>query len=90
VDVTGAEFQFTAKVDPTLPDTDPSTVMVDWQETNTPTQGITWLQIDASITQTMQPVAYAYQIRMTSASGVVTPLVKGTLTIIVPISSRFS
>src|SRR5712664_860452 len=43
VDVTGNTFQFTAKVDPTYTDTDPTTVIVDWQETNTPTQGITWL-----------------------------------------------
>ena len=89
VDVTGYTFQFTAKTDPTLPDTDPTVVTVDWQETNTPTQGVTWLILPASVTATMQLVAYYYQIRMISPSGIVTPLVNGTLTICQPISSRF-
>src|SRR6267378_2581968 len=38
VDVTGNTFQFTAKVDETYTDNDPSTVIVDWQETNNPQQ----------------------------------------------------
>jgi hypothetical protein len=89
VDVTGNTFQFTAKVDPTYTDSDPTTVKIDWQETNTPTQGITWLVVPAATTQTMQTIAYAMQIRMVSASGVVTPLVQGTLTVTQPISARF-
>jgi hypothetical protein len=90
VDVTGAEFQFTAKTDPTIPDDDPSTVKVDWQETNTPTQGITWLKVPAATTQVMQPVGYVYQVRMVASTGVVTALFNGTLTILVPpASSRF-
>jgi hypothetical protein len=89
VDVTGNTFQFTAKVDPTYTDSDPTTVKIDWQETNTPTQGITWLVVPAAITQNMQAIAYAMQIRMVSASGVVTPLVQGSLTITEPVSARF-
>jgi len=89
VDVTGATFEFTAKVDPTYADDDPTTVIVDWQETNTPTQGITWLVVPAATTQNMQAIAYAMQIRMVSASGVVTPLVQGTLTVTEPVSPRF-
>jgi hypothetical protein len=89
VDVTGNTFEFTAKVDPTYSDTDPTTVIVDWQETTTPTQGITWLVVPAATTQNMQTIAYAMQIRMVSASGVVTPLVQGTLTVTQPISARF-
>jgi hypothetical protein len=90
VDVTGNTFQFTAKVDSTYTDTDPSTVIVDWQETTTPTQGITWLVVPAATTQTMQTIAYVMQIRMVSASGVVTPLVAGTLTVTEPpASARF-
>jgi hypothetical protein len=89
VDVTGNTFQFTAKVDPTYADSDPTTVIVDWQETTTPTQGITWLVVPAATTQTMQTIAYAMQIRMKSSSGVVTPLVQGTLTVTQPISARF-
>jgi hypothetical protein len=89
VDVTGNTFQFTAKTDPTISDDDPSTIKIDWPETATPTQGITWLKIPAATTQNMQVIAYAMQIRMKSASGVVTPLVQGTLTVTQPISARF-
>jgi hypothetical protein len=89
VDVTGNTFQFTAKIDPTYSDSDPTTVIVDWQETTTPTQGITWLVVPAATTQTMQTIAYAMQIRMKSASSVVTPLVQGTLTVTEPVSARF-
>jgi hypothetical protein len=89
VDVTGNTFQFTAKVDPSYLDTDPTTIKIDWQETSTPTQGITWLVVPAATTQNMQTIAYAMQIRMKSASGVVTPLVQGTLTITEPVSARF-
>jgi len=89
VNLTGATMQFTAKVDETYSDSDPTTVKIDWQETSTPTQGITWLVIPAATTQTMQAIAYVFQIRMKSSSGVVTPLVSGTLTIVVPISARF-
>jgi hypothetical protein len=89
VDVTGATFQFTAKVDPTYLDTDPTTIKIDWTETSTPTQGITWLVVPAATTQNMQTIAYAMQIRMKSSSGVVTPLVQGTLTVTEPVSARF-
>jgi hypothetical protein len=88
VDVTGGEFQFTAKTDPALPDSDPSTVMINWQETTTPTQGITWLVIPADTTMAMQTLGYSYQVRFVSNSGVVSPLFKGTLTIVQPISPR--
>jgi hypothetical protein len=90
VDVTGSTFQFTAKVDPTYEDNDPTTVMVNWQETNTPTLGQTWLVIPAATTQTMQLIGYSYQVRMVSSSGVVTPIVRGVLTIVQPVSTRFS
>lgn len=89
VNVTGNKFEFTAKTDPALPDNDPSVVQIDWQETNTPTQGITWLVIPAATTQSMKPLVYSYQIRMVSPSMVVTGLATGTLTIVQPISSRF-
>jgi hypothetical protein len=89
VDITGCEMQFTAKVDQTYADDDTSTVQIDWTETNSPTQGITWLVIPAATTQTMQAIAYVFQIRMVSSSGVVTPVIKGTLTITEPISARF-
>jgi hypothetical protein len=89
VDVTGSEFQFTAKLNPSDADTAPTTVMVDWQETSTPTQGITWLVIPAATTQTMQLAGYSYQVRMVSSSGVVTPIVRGVLTIVQPVSTRF-
>jgi len=90
VDVTGSEFQFTAKTDPTIPDDDPSTIKIDWYETTTPTTGQTWLIVPAATTQTMQAVAYVFQVRMVSSGGIVTPLVSGTLTVTVPISSRFA
>jgi hypothetical protein len=90
VDVTGAKFQFTAKLDPNDADNAPTTVIVDWQETATPTQGVTWLTVPAATTQTMQLVGYSYQIRMVSSSGVVTPIARGVLTIVQPVSSRFA
>jgi hypothetical protein len=89
IDVTGSTFEFTAKVDPSYTDDDPTTVIIDWQEINTPTLGQTWLVIPAATTQTMQLIGYVYQIRMVSSSGVVTPIVKGVLTIVQPVSSRF-
>jgi hypothetical protein len=90
VDVTGGTFQFTAKLDVDLPDDDPSVVKVDWSEIDTPTQGVTWLKIPAAITATMQLAAYEYQVRFVSAGGVVTPIVRGVLTIVQPVSSRSS
>jgi len=88
VDVTGATFQFTAKLDPNQSDTDPGTIKIDWQETSTPTQGITWLTVPAATTVNMELAGYAYQVRMVSFSGVVTPLFKGTLTVTQPVSAR--
>ena len=87
IDLTGTTFQFTAKPDPTLPDSDPSTVMIDWQETATPQQGTTWLTIPAATTAAMQLVAYTIQVRMVSPSGVVTALVAGSITITQPPAS---
>ena len=90
VDITGAEFQFTGKLDPNLPDSDPSVVTVDWTETTTPTIGVTWLVIPAATTVNMEIDAYAYQVRMVGSGGVVTPLFGGTLTITQPVSPRSS
>jgi hypothetical protein len=88
VDITGNTFQFTAKPTPETDDDDPSTVKIDWQETSTPQQGFTWLVIPDDTTRTMQVIAYPMQVRMVSPSGVVTPLVQGTITITEPISAR--
>jgi hypothetical protein len=92
VNITGNLFQFTAKLNTSLPDTDPTVVKVDWTETNTPTQGITALVVPANITATMQLVPYFYQVWMigspTSPSPIVTPLFNGTLTVLQPVSSR--
>ena len=87
VDLTGSTFQFTAKPTPETPDSDPATIIIDWQETTTPTQGFTWLVIAAETTYGMQTIAYAIQVRMLSPSGVVTPLLGGTLTITEPPAS---
>jgi hypothetical protein len=90
VDLTGSTFEFTGKPTQDTPDSDPSTIIIDWKETNTPLQGTTWLTIPAATTQNMQTIAYAIQVRMKSPSGVVTPLVGGTLTITKPpASARF-
>ena len=90
VDVTGCQFQFTAKPTQDTPDDDPTTVKIDWQETSTSLQGITWLVIPAETTQDMEDVSYVMQIRMVSSSGVVTPLVGGSLTVTEPpASARF-
>lgn len=90
VDVTGSQFQFTAKPSQDTPDGDPSTVQIDWAETTTPQQGITWLVIPAETTQDMEDVSYVMQVRMVSSSGVVTPLVGGSLTVTEPpASARF-
>ena len=93
VDITGNQFEFTAKTDINLPDTDPSVVEIDWTEVTTPTQGSTWLVVPADVTQTMQSVPYFYQVRMvqspTSPSPIVTALFNGTLTVIQPVSTRF-
>jgi hypothetical protein len=90
VDLTGSNFQFTAKLNPDDSDTAPTTVKVDWQETVAPATGKTWLVIPAATTQTMQLVGYSYQVRMVSSGGVVTPLFKGVLTIVQPVSNRFA
>jgi hypothetical protein len=93
VDITGNKFQFTAKTSPSVPDTDPSVVKVDWTETNTPTQGKTYLVVPSDVTTTMQAIPYFYQLRMvqspTSPSPVVTPLFSGTLSVVQPISTRY-
>src|SRR4029077_19697004 len=64
VDITGATFQFTAKINPDDLDTALTTVMVDWQETTTAQQGYTWLVVPADVTGAMQLLAYSYQVRM--------------------------
>jgi len=92
VDITGFEFQFTAKTDPAIADSDPSVVKVDWTETTTAAQGTTWLTIPSNITAAMQPMPYFYQVRMvqspSSPSPIVTPLFNGPLSVIQPISMR--
>jgi hypothetical protein len=90
VDITGCEFQFTAKPTQDTPDDDPSTVKIDWTETSTSLQGNTWLVVPAETTQDMLDLSYVMQIRMVSSSGVVTPLVGGSLTVTEPpASARF-
>lgn len=92
VDITGNQFLFTAKTNINLPDTDPSVIEVNWQETSTPKQGTTSLVVPENLTETMQLVAYSYQVWMvssvTSPSPVVTPLFSGTLTVVQPVSTR--
>lgn len=92
VDITGFQFEFTAKTDINLPDTDPSVIEVNWTETTTPTQGTTWLVVPSSLTAGMQLVPYFYQVWMiqspTSPTPIVTPLFSGTLTVIQPVSTR--
>lgn len=88
VDVTGGEFQFTAKLDPVDADDASTTVKIDWTEVATPTAGITWLVIPADTTADMQTTGYSYQVRYVSSGGIVTPICKGVLTIVQPISSR--
>jgi hypothetical protein len=94
VNITGNKFEYTAKTDFNLPDTDPSVIKVDWTETNTPTAGTTSLVVPSNVTATMQLVAYYYQVWMvssvTSPSPVVTPLFSGTQTMVQPVSSRDS
>jgi hypothetical protein len=93
IDVTGNTFQFTAKPHQAdgsyLPDSDPSVIMIDWPETVTPTEGVTWLTVPAATTQNMLPDPYDQQVRMVSPSGVVTPLFTGSLVVTEPVSSRF-
>jgi len=91
VDITGCEFQFTAKPTQDTPDDDPKTVKIDWQETSTSLEGYTWLVVPAVTTQDMDDLSYVMQIRMVSSSGVVTPLVGGSLTVTEPpASARFT
>jgi hypothetical protein len=90
VNLTGCEFQFTAKPTPDTPDDDPLTVKIDWSETVTPLEGFTWLVVPALTTQDMLEVSYVMQVRMVSPSGVVTPIVGGSLTVTEPpASARF-
>jgi hypothetical protein len=91
VDLTGSTFQFTGKPSQDTPDNDPAAIIVDWQETTSPLDGSTWLTVPAATTHDMQTIAYVIQVRMVSPSGVVTPLVAGTLTITEPpASARFA
>ncbi|HET9373621.1 MAG TPA: hypothetical protein VFO40_01510 [Chthoniobacterales bacterium] len=94
VDLTGQKLQFTAKPHQDdgsqVPDSDPRVVKVDWQETTTPTQGKTWLQVPAAITQNMAiDPPYDQQVRMVSPSGVVSRVFRGSLVITEPVSARF-
>jgi hypothetical protein len=94
VDITGNEFQFTAKTSPSVPDTDPSVIKINWTEIATPTQGTTWLTVPSNVTATMQPIPYFYQVRMvqspTSPSPIVTPLFNGSLIVTQPVSTRYT
>jgi hypothetical protein len=93
VDVTGATFQFTAKPHQSdgsqLPDSDPSVILIDWAETVSPAEGVTWLTVPAATTESMLSTAYDQQCRMVSSSGVVTPLFSGSLVVTEPVSPRF-
>jgi hypothetical protein len=94
VNITGFQFQFTAKTSSSVPDTDPSVIEINWTETVTPTQGTTWLIVPSNVTVTMQPIPYFYQVRMvqspTSPSPIVTPLFNGTLIVTQPVSTRYT
>lgn len=93
VDLTGATFQFTAKPHQAdgsqVADSDPRVIKINWPETATPTQGITWLKVPATTTLNMLSTPYDQQVRMVSPSGVVTPLFRGSLVITEPVSARF-
>ena len=95
LDITGNKFEFTAKLDLSLPDTDPSVVKVDWTETDPTraTAGTTTLKVDSNVTAAMALAPYFYQVRMvaspTSPSPIVTQLYSGTLTVLQPVSPRY-
>ena len=94
VNITGNTLQYTAKPHQSdgteIDDTDPRTVMIDWQETNTPTLGQTWLIIPNTTTKNMQSLPYDQQLRMMSPGtpAIVTPLFIGSLVITEPVSAR--
>jgi hypothetical protein len=92
VDITGNKFEFTAKTNISLPDTDPSVIKINWTETVTNKQGSTWLNVPSNVTATMQLVPYFYQVWMvqspTSPTPIVTALFSGTLTVVQSVSTR--
>lgn len=94
VDLTGQTFLFTAKphqADGTvLDDADPRTIQINWQETVTSIQGVTWLTIPSGTTSNMEDVPYDQQCWMRSSGGVVTPLFTGSLVVTEPVSARSS
>lgn len=90
VDLTNAWLRATAKTNINLPDTDPTVVKVDWQETTTPTYGKTWFTIPATQTVPMVVGPYNFEIRLIGAAllPAVTPIVTGVITVLQPVSSR--
>jgi hypothetical protein len=71
-------------------DSDPRTIKINWLETVTPTQGITWLTIPSGRTTNMDDVPYGQQCWMRFSGGVVMPLFTGSLVVTEPISARSS
>lgn len=65
VDVTNSTFKATLKTDYSLPDTDPTVVMIDWSgnEGSNPTGGQAALIVPPSETQTMTVTKYYGQVR---------------------------
>lgn len=92
IDLTGQTFLFTAKPHQDdgsiLDDADPRTIKINWQETVTSIQGVTWLTIPSGTTENMEDVPYDQQCWMVSSGGVVTPLFTGSLVITEPVSAR--
>lgn len=90
-DLTNARFKSTLKTDITLPDTDPTVIMIDWQEGSNPTSGLSTWSIPADTTQDMTVAKWQGLIRVENVPGLpaVYDLLGATVIVTQPVSSRF-
>lgn len=90
-DLTHALFKTTLKPAVSLPDTDPTVILIDWQEGSNPTSGLTSLVVPSETTHDMLPVQYYGQTRVEGIPKLpaVYDLMNWIIIVTQPISSRF-
>jgi len=91
-DLTNVQFYSTLKSDPNLADTDPTVIMIDWQEGSNPKSGLTKWKVPPARTQTMIVATWKGLIRAANVPGLpqMSDLVNAYIIVHEPVSSRIA
>jgi|SRR5262252_6180409 len=91
-DLTNVQFFSTLKLDPDVPDTDPTVVFVDWMEGSNPASGLTKWVVAPERTQNMAVATWRALIRAANVPGLprVSDLVEAVVIVHEPVSNRIT